>query len=136
MTRIFVAQERLDAWYLAGTVGVEGDRVSFPGGADGRLEPAVCFVRLDAGEPPGEAHGEQRDPHALLGRAKTEQQLRAMGTRPYGNSVVLGEVAYEVVLGFAIEVSTATAASAEGVVSAAERLTVLRHWLLDATRQT
>ena len=135
--RIFVSQEALDAWYSAGRVAVEADMVSLPGGARGRLEPAVCFLRLDAGEGPGDGG----DPYGLLGRVKTEQQLRGMGTRPYGNSVVLGETAYEVRTGFVIELSlpaaaaTATATAASSPASAAaEQTAALRRFLADAAR--
>lgn len=40
------------------------------------------------------------DDAGLLEKVKSEQQLRALGAEPYGDSVLLGEVAYQVEPGF------------------------------------
>jgi hypothetical protein len=55
------------------------------------LEPAVRFVKLV---------GAEQDPHKLVGRVKTVAQLRARGAELLGDSVLLGEVGYEVQPGF------------------------------------
>ncbi len=91
--RLFVSQAALDAWAEQGVIELEGNvlrplAVGAPGLA---LEPAVRFVGVI---------GAERDPNALAGTVKSAERLRELGAESLGDSVVLGDVAYEVQPGF------------------------------------
>lgn len=89
--RLFVPQTQLDAWLEEGRVDVTAEGLEIP--TEGRtlpLEPAFRFLSLLEGE----------DGADLLSKVKTEGELRRLGAEPCGDSVLLGEVAYEVVPGF------------------------------------
>jgi len=103
---LFVSQAMLDTWAGQGKIDFEGDVMTLLAG-DGRgrsyaLAPAVRFLRM---------LGAERDPHGLVGKVKGMEQLRALGAEAMGDSVVLGDVAYEVQQGFMAE-STAVQAAA------------------------
>jgi len=92
MARLFISQERLDAWIAENKVEVDGDRMALA--ADGRsftIRPAVLFIRV-AGNDPDEAD--------LVGRVKDEEALASIGADQYMNSVIVGETAYDVRCGF------------------------------------
>jgi hypothetical protein len=94
---LFVAQATLDAWVEQGQVTLEGDVLTVEAGEGGAtyvLRPAVRFVKLV---------GAASDPHALLGKVKAIEALRAIGAEHLDASVVLGDVAYEVEPGFLAE---------------------------------
>ncbi len=92
MARLFISQERLDAWTAEGKVTVEGDILTLV--EDGRsfdIVPGVLFVKV-AGDDPDEA--------GLLGKVKDEEALASMGADQYMSSVIVGETAYDVSCGF------------------------------------
>jgi len=92
MARLFISQERLDAWTAEAKVQVEGDEMTLV--ADGRsfaIRPAVLFVKVA---------GDDADSADLLGRVKDDQALAAMGADQYMNSVIVGDTAYDVRSGF------------------------------------
>ncbi|MCC6750756.1 MAG: hypothetical protein IT371_24075 [Deltaproteobacteria bacterium] len=91
MTRLFVSQERLDAWVLEGQAELEGARLTVEERYVLEICPAVRFLRVAGGG---------ADPHQLLGRVKTEAQLRQMLAEHYMDSVLVGEIGYEVQQGF------------------------------------
>lgn len=93
MPRIFVAQTLVDSWLSDGSVSLERDllRVSGPHPVDLFINPAVWFERIDGGE---------ADPHDVVGRVKTSQELVQMGADHYESSVVMGDYAYTVRPGF------------------------------------
>lgn len=93
MPRIFVAQTPVDTWLSTGGVSLEQDllRVSGPPSVDLFINPAVWFERIDGGE---------ADPHDVVGRVKTSQELAQMGADHYESSVVMGDYAYTVRPGF------------------------------------
>ena len=93
MPRIFVAQTLVDSWLSAGAVSLERDllRVSGPPLVDLFINPAVWFERIDGGD---------ADPHDVVGRVKTSQELAQMGADHYESSVVMGDFAYTVQPGF------------------------------------
>lgn len=92
MARLFISQERLDAWSAEQRVTVDGDvMVLADGGRAFRIRPAVRFVRVT---------GSDDDPNDLLGRVKAEADLDEMGADLYMSSVILGDVAYDVQSGF------------------------------------
>ena len=93
---LFIAQQTLDAW-------VDQDKVEFDHNvmtikADGRsfkMVEAVRFVKVEGGE---------EDTAGLLGRVKTNDQLKAMGAERYRDSVLHQDVPYKVQEGFIGEV--------------------------------
>jgi hypothetical protein len=93
---LFIAQQTLDAW-------VDQDKVEFDHNvmtikADGRsfkMVEAVRFVKVEGGD---------EDTTGLLGRVKTNDQLKAMGAERYRDSVLHQDVAYKVQEGFIGEV--------------------------------
>jgi hypothetical protein len=93
---LFIAQQTLDAW-------VEQDKVEFDQNvmtikADGRsfkMVEAVRFVKVEGGD---------EDTAGLLGRVKTNDQLKTMGAERYRDSVLHQDVAYKVQEGFIGEV--------------------------------
>ncbi len=91
-TKVFLPQERVDAWVTADKVELTGETLSFrAGGLRLRLVPGFYFDRVAGGSDEG---------HPLLGRAKSRAAVAALGAEVYMNSVLLGETAYEVEPGF------------------------------------
>jgi hypothetical protein len=103
---LFVSQALLAAWAGQGRIDLDGRSIALLGGqARGRryaLVPAVRFLRVAGG-------GE--DAHGLVARVKTLEQVREIGGEAMADSVVLGEVAYEVEPGFLAEASAVQAAA-------------------------
>jgi hypothetical protein len=103
---LFVSQALLDAWAGQGRIDLDGRSIALLGGqARGRryeLDPAVRFLRVAGG-------GD--DALGLVARVKTLAQVREIGGEPMADSVVVGEVAYEVEPGFLAEASAVEAAS-------------------------
>jgi hypothetical protein len=103
---LFVSQALLAAWAGQGRIDLDGRSIALLAGqARGRryaLEPAVRFLRVAGG-------GD--DEHRLVARVKTLAQVRELGGEALADSVVVGEVAYEVEPGFLAEASAVEAAS-------------------------
>jgi len=103
---LFVSQALLDAWAGQGRIDLDGRSIALlDGQARGRryeLDPAVRFLRVAGG-------GD--DALGLVARVKTLAQVREIGGEPMADSVVVGEVAYEVEPGFLAEASAVEAAS-------------------------
>lgn len=92
MPAVFIAQSTLQQWADAGKVRLEDTTLFLL--KEQRsvvLKPAVRFTKLTVGDD---------DPHGLLGKVKTSEQLRAMDAEHYMDSVLCGDIAYEVVEGF------------------------------------
>lgn len=92
MPAVFIAQSTLQQWADAGKVRLEDTTLFLL--KEQRsvvLKPAVRFTKLTVGD---------TDPHSLLGKVKTTEQLRAMDAEHYMDSVICGDTAYEVVEGF------------------------------------
>lgn len=90
MARLFVSQEQLDSWVMEETAQLR-DQVLSWNGRRFKLEAAVRFLKTVGGE---------ADPHVLLGRVKTQAQLAQMSAEHYMDSVLLGDIGYEVQQGF------------------------------------
>ena len=107
---LFVSQAMLEAWSGQGKIAFAGETMTLRQGAGaGRsytLEPAVRFL---------DVVGVEGDPHGLVAKVKTDAQLRALGAERMGDSVLLGEVGYDVQSGFL------ASADAKGGVEAAQR---------------
>jgi len=104
---LFVSQAVLESWVGQGKIDFAGNVMTLLAGeGKGRsyaLDPAVRFLKL---------LGADADPHALLHKVKSAEQLREMGAEHVDTSVVMGDVAYEVEPGFLAEVSVLQAAAA------------------------
>jgi hypothetical protein len=88
---LFVPQTVLDKWSEQGRIQVDGNVLTILG--DGKhfaLTSAVRFMKMEAGE----------DQAGLLHKVKTTDALKQMGAEHYMESVILGEVAYQVQQGF------------------------------------
>ena len=103
---LFVSQALLAAWAGQGRIDLDGRSIALLGGqVQGRrygLEPAVRFLRVAGG-------GD--DAAGLVARVKTLVQVRELGGEAMADSVVMGEVAYEVEPGFLAEAAAVEAAS-------------------------
>ena len=103
---LFVSQALLDAWASQGRIDLDGGSIALLSGQGrGRryaLEPAVRFLRVAGG-------GD--DALGLVARVKTLAQVREIGGETMADSVVVGDVAYEVEPGFLAEASAVEAAS-------------------------
>lgn len=56
------------------------------------IKSAVRFMKVSGGD--------SDDPHDLIGKVKDEEELVAMGAEQYMTSVILGDTAYDVQVGF------------------------------------
>jgi len=103
---LFVSQALIDTWAGQGRIDFVGNVMTLLSGeGSGRsyaLEPAVRFLKVV---------GVERDPHQLVAKVKPLSQLRDLGADAVEDSVVLGDVAYEVEPGFLAEVSAIQAAA-------------------------
>jgi hypothetical protein len=88
---LFVPQSVLDKWSEQGRIQVDGNVLTILGdGKNFALTSAVRFMKMEAGE----------DLAGLLQKVKTTDALKQMGAEHYMESVILGEVAYQVQQGF------------------------------------
>lgn len=88
---LFVPQSVLDKWSEQGRIAVEGNVLTILGeNKDFSLTSAVRFMKMEAGD----------DIAGLLQKVKTTDALKQMGAEHYMESVILGEVAYQVQQGF------------------------------------
>jgi hypothetical protein len=106
---LFVPQTVLDKWSEQGRIQVDGNVLTILGeGKDFALTSAVRFMKMEAGD----------DTAGLLQKVKTTDALKQMGAEHYMESVILGEVAYQVQQGFLADANAlrrAAAASAPPV---------------------
>jgi hypothetical protein len=111
--KLFIPQETLDSWLTAERVNLEGELLQLPqAGLALRLVPGCHFRSVQAGTDGA---------FKLLGKVKAKAAVSALGAEVYMNSVILGETAYEVEVGFVAKpVGNATPDAA--VVAAISRL--------------
>jgi hypothetical protein len=106
---LFVSQAMLDARAEQRKIDFQGDvMLLLDGAGKGRsyaLEPAIRFLKLV---------GAEEDPHRLVGKVKTEAQLRSLGAELLGSSVLLGDVGYEVQSGFLADAKAGVAGAPGG----------------------
>lgn len=102
MAAVFITQQMLTAWTDQGKVRLDENTLHLlQEGRTVNLKPAVRFTKLiDGGE----------DPHKLVGKVKTSDQLHELGAEHYMDSVILGDVGYTVVEGFMGDLSPPPAA--------------------------
>jgi len=89
--RLFVSQSVLDGWLGEERVQVDGEVMKLlPEGHRFHLTTAVLFKTELTGA---------GDPHSLIGRVKDLEQIAALGGDYSSGSVIVGDLAYEVVDG-------------------------------------
>jgi hypothetical protein len=111
--KLFIPQEAVDSWLSAERVNLEGEMLQLLGGEIVlRLVPGCYFRSTQAGSDGA---------FKLLGKVKAKAAISALGAEVYMNSVILGETAYEVEVGFVAKpVGSATPDAA--VVAAVAKL--------------
>jgi hypothetical protein len=89
---LFIGHNRLQAWQSENRISLDSDIMTLLGdGRAFRLRPAVRFVKLA---------GPGVDTHGLVGKVKTTTAVTVLGGEIFQESVILGEVAYDVQTGF------------------------------------
>jgi hypothetical protein len=107
--KVFIPQEVVDSWVTADKVELSGEVMTFRGaGVVLRMVPGYYFDHVSAGTDVG---------HDLLGRAKAKAAISALGAEVYMNSVIVGETAYDVEVGFVAKPRDA-ACSTQALVAA------------------
>ncbi len=92
MARLFISQERLDEWTMDQKATLNAGRLTLTElGRTFMVVPAVRFLKVAGDEP---------DPNDLINRVKTEEELVELGADLYMNSVIHGDIAYDVQPGF------------------------------------
>jgi hypothetical protein len=92
MARLFISQERLDAWSAEQRVQLDGDILTLAeDGRAFRIRPAVRFLKVATDEP---------DAADLLDTVQDDEDLARLGADQYMDSVILGDTAYDVQPGF------------------------------------
>ncbi len=103
---LFVSQAILDSWAGQGKIDFVGNVMTLLAGeGKGRsyaLEPAVRFMKV---------LGADADPNSLLHKVKSIAQLKELGAEAVDDSVVLGDLAYEVQPGFLADAPAIQAAA-------------------------
>lgn len=95
VARAFIPQSVVDAWISIEAADVEGDVLTLHDDRRRlRLVPASRFLEVAGGG---------ADVAALVGKVKSEADIRMLGGEAYLSSVILGDVAYDVAPGFLAE---------------------------------
>ena len=90
--KLFIPQETVDSWLSGERVNLEGEMLRVvASGLVLRLVPGCYFTTVQAGSD---------ETFKLLGKVKAKAAVSALGAEMYMNSVILGETAYEVEVGF------------------------------------
>ena len=108
---LFVPQSVLDRWSEQGRIQVDGNVLTILGEHKSfALTSAVRFIKMEAGE----------DTAGLLAKVKTTDALKQMGAEHYMESVILGEVAYQVQQGFLADANALRRAAAASQAAASK----------------
>ena len=92
MARLFISQERLDAWSAEQRVQIVGDIMTLADdGRSFKIRPAVRFVTVAGGG---------SDVNNWVNTVALESALDEMGADHYMESVISGDTAYDVQTGF------------------------------------
>ena len=92
MATVFIPQKILDTWTDTGKIELDNNTLT--------LKKERRTVELNSAVRFRSLLGADEDPHGLLGKIKTSQQLLDLGAEHYMDSVILGDVAYQVEEGF------------------------------------
>src|SRR5262249_47807081 len=108
---LFVPQSVLDKWSEQGRIQVDGNVLTILGEQKSfALTSAVRFLKMEAGE----------DTAGLLAKVKTTDALKQMGAEHYMESVLLGEVAYQVQQGSLADANALRRAAAASQAAASK----------------
>ncbi|HYS09224.1 MAG TPA: hypothetical protein VEP66_10780 [Myxococcales bacterium] len=108
---LFVPQSVLDKWSEQGRIQVDGNVLTILGEQKSfALTSAVRFIKMEAGE----------DNAGLLAKVKTTDALKQMGAEHYMESVILGESAYQVQMGFLADANALRRAAAASQAAASK----------------
>jgi len=113
MKKIFISQAVLDSMFEQGKAHLEQDRLMIHSKQNQvfKMIPACKFLYVSDGSP---------DPHSLLGKILTRQDLERIRAELYMDSVLYKDIAYQVEPGYLGVPETAAAqATAEKVVASA-----------------
>src|SRR5947208_1368307 len=92
MAAVFLSNAMLTQWSDQGKVRLDDTTLTLlQENRTVKLKPAVRFTKVIDGSP---------DPNKLIGKVKTPEQLAEIGAEHYLDSVILGDVGYQVVEGF------------------------------------
>jgi hypothetical protein len=98
--KLFLPQTTLEEWVAEGRADLKDGKLFVgPEKTACPVAPAVHFLKVVSG----------KDAHKLVATVKTPTQLEQMGAEQMLDSVILGEVAYEVAPGYLAEVPTVPA---------------------------
>lgn len=107
MTAVFLSNAMLNRWSDEGKVRLDDTTLTLLGeNRTVKLKPAVRFTKLI-----DEPSGKSPDPNGLIGKVKTHEQLAELHAEHYLDSVILGDIGYNVVEGFLGELSPQAGAS-------------------------
>jgi hypothetical protein len=105
--RVFLPQQALDQWLEKGRVSLVDDELTItPAGRRFRLSSAVRFTAEVGGD---------GDPHGLVGKVKSLEQIAVLQGEHCADSVILGDHAYQVVEGFLGEPLSSSGARTESL---------------------
>ena len=90
--RVFFPQQALDSWLEQGRITLVDDEMTLK--PDGQRYRLLAAIRVLAEVADG------NDPHDLVGKVKTIEQISGMGGDHQADSLVLGDNAYQVIEGF------------------------------------
>ena len=90
--RVFFPQQALDSWLEQGRIALVDDEMTLK--PDGQRYRLISAIRVLA------EVAEGNDPHGLVGKVKTIEQIAALGGDHQADSLVLGDNAYQVIEGF------------------------------------
>jgi 3-oxoacyl-ACP reductase-like protein len=108
---LFVPQSVLDKWSEQGRIQVDGNVLTILGEQKSfALTSAVRFIKMEAGD----------DNAGLLAKVKTTDALKQMGAEHYMESVILGESAYQVQMGFLADANALRRAAAASQAAASK----------------
>lgn len=116
--RVFFPQQALDSWLEQGRIALVDDEMTLK--PDGQRYRLVSAIRIMA------EVAEGNDPHGLVGKVKTIEQIGELGGDHQADSLVLGDNAYQVIEGFlgdANEDNERSAAIGNSLASAARAAT-------------
>jgi hypothetical protein len=109
--KVFLPQDIVDAWVTSDKVDLNGETMTFrSNGLSLRLVPGYFFDHVSAGTDAG---------NDLLGKVKAKAAMAALGAEAYMNSIIVGETAYDVELGYVAKTMDANC-SREALVRAME----------------
>ena len=90
--KIFIPQDQVDGWITTDKVDLAGEIMTFrTARLSLRVVPAYYFDHVSGGSDEGPR---------LLGRVKTKAAVAALGAEIYMTTIIVGETAYDVEIGF------------------------------------